>query len=102
MGSQTLVDSKVRDTWEIEPSKVKFENPAWTRFIQDYVLPTVWQALGVAPANVAPKCELYKLLLYEPGSHTEKSDGMFATAIIVLPSLYTGGEVHVSHSSATK
>ncbi|KAG6805401.1 hypothetical protein H0H93_004866, partial [Arthromyces matolae] len=33
---------------------------------------------------------------------TEKANGMFATAIIVLPSLYTGGEVHVSHSSTTK
>ncbi|KAG6814742.1 hypothetical protein H0H93_012420, partial [Arthromyces matolae] len=51
MGSQTVVDSKVRDTWEIEPSKIKFDNPAWTRFIQDYVIPTVWQALGVAAAT---------------------------------------------------
>jgi hypothetical protein len=30
---------------------------------------------------------------------TEKSEGMFATMIIILPSAYTGGQVHVSHSN---
>jgi hypothetical protein len=33
---------------------------------------------------------------------TEKEKGMFATAIIVLPSLYTGGQVHVSHGTTNK
>ncbi|KAG6910741.1 hypothetical protein DXG01_008273 [Tephrocybe rancida] len=105
---RTIVDTKVRDTWEIEPVKVKFDNPAWAQWIQSYVVTTVWQALGVAPASVAPRCEFYKLLLYEVGSHflphqdTEKVDGMFATVIVILPSPYTGGEVHVSHSSSPK
>ncbi|THH12663.1 hypothetical protein EW146_g7492 [Bondarzewia mesenterica] len=31
---------------------------------------------------------------------TEKSEGMFATIIIVLPSLYAGGQVHVSHGTS--
>lgn len=31
---------------------------------------------------------------------TEKSDGMFATVIIILPSQYSGGQVHVSHGSS--
>jgi hypothetical protein len=33
---------------------------------------------------------------------TEKAPGMFATIIIVLPSFYTGGEVHVSHSASSR
>lgn len=33
---------------------------------------------------------------------TEKSPGMFATIIIVLPSFYTGGQVHVSHSTSSR
>ena len=33
---------------------------------------------------------------------TEKAEGMFATVIILLPSPYSGGEVHVSHASSTK
>ena len=35
-------------------------------------------------------------------SSTEKADGMFATVIILLPSPYTGGQVHVSHASSTE
>ena len=31
---------------------------------------------------------------------TEKIDGMFATIVVVLPSSYTGGEVHVSHANS--
>ena len=48
--------------------------------------------LGLVPA--AATTSLYKLLLYEPGSFflphrdTEKGDRMFATLVIVLPSIY--------------
>ncbi|KAH8111037.1 hypothetical protein DFH11DRAFT_710036 [Phellopilus nigrolimitatus] len=71
----------------------------------DDVVKNVCAELGVAPGASPPKCELYKLLLYEAGSHflphqdTEKAPGMFATVIIVLPSFYNGGQVHVSHGS---
>ena len=47
--------------------------------------------------------DLYKLLVYDPGSFfvnhrdTEKAAGMFATLIIVLPSIYTGGALLVRH-----
>jgi hypothetical protein len=33
---------------------------------------------------------------------TEKVKGMFATLVIVLPSCYTGGQVHVSHAGLSK
>lgn len=47
--------------------------------------------------------ELYKLLIYDEGSFfvshrdTEKAPGMFATLVIVLPSIYEGGELIVRH-----
>ena len=66
-GSKTIVDSTVRDTWEIDASHITFKNPAWTQFVED-VVKTVWKRLGVAPYTVPPRCELYKLLLYETGS----------------------------------
>ena len=56
--------------------------------------------LGVTGPVVA---DLYKLLVYDPGSFfvnhrdTEKAAGMFATLIIVLPSIYTGGALLVRH-----
>ena len=47
--------------------------------------------------------DFYKLLVYDTGSFfvnhrdTEKAAGMFATLIVVLPSLYTGGALLVRH-----
>ncbi|EGN96309.1 hypothetical protein SERLA73DRAFT_76286 [Serpula lacrymans var. lacrymans S7.3] len=105
-GERTIVDKQVRDTWEIEPGRVKFLNPAWQQYVDSIVVGQVWTTLGVAPYTAIPRCELYKMLLYETGSHflphrdTEKANGMFATIIIVLPSLYSGGQVHVSHGAS--
>lgn len=54
--------------------------------------------LGVTKPVAA---ELYKLLMYEPGSFfvehrdTKKSAGMFATLVLVLPSVCSGGELIV-------
>jgi hypothetical protein len=56
--------------------------------------------LGVSGPVVA---DFYKLLVYDPGSFfvnhrdTEKVAGMFATLIVVLPSIYTGGALLVRH-----
>ncbi|TEB31950.1 hypothetical protein FA13DRAFT_1584402, partial [Coprinellus micaceus] len=101
-GMETVVDTAVRDTWEIEPASVKFSNPKWAAFVDQVATQTVWMALGVAPFTKRLRCELYKLLLYQPSGHTLKSNGMFATIIIVLPSLFGGAEVHVSHAGQTK
>jgi hypothetical protein len=52
--------------------------------------------------------ELYKLLLYETGGHfkphtdTEKVPGMFATLVVQLPSVFTGGAFVVRHHEAQR
>ncbi|KAK0467210.1 uncharacterized protein EV420DRAFT_672155 [Desarmillaria tabescens] len=103
---QTIVNTEVRDTWEIDQGSIKFENPLWDIFVKQTVVPTVSQSLGTPSANV--RCDLYKLLLYQEGSHfhkhqdTAKVPGMFGTIIIILPSSYKGGEVHVSHSGSSQ
>ncbi|KAK7063502.1 ARM repeat-containing protein [Favolaschia claudopus] len=105
-GDKTVVDTAVRHTWEVAAGAVKFSNPAWNKFVAETVVKEAVQALGVSysPA-IAPRCDLYKLLLYETESHfsphqdTEKEPGMFATIIIILPSEYTGGQVRVSHGA---
>ncbi|GJE87377.1 hypothetical protein PsYK624_034600 [Phanerochaete sordida] len=101
MGERTLVDKTVRDTWEMDGKKVSFVNPKWDTWLAG-VVGEVCRTLGVNVAASRPRAELYKLLLYETGSHflphldTEKADGMFATIIIVLPSHFTGGAAHLS------
>lgn len=63
---QTVVNSEVRDTWEIEPARISFQNPAWNSFVQNQVLKKVTAEL--ASGNAQTHCELYKLLLYQEGS----------------------------------
>ncbi|KDR72653.1 hypothetical protein GALMADRAFT_142951 [Galerina marginata CBS 339.88] len=107
-GERTVVDKDVRDTWEIEPSRISFANKQWEHYINKTVCAEVCNSLGVRLGSPLPKMELYKLLLYEKGSHflphqdTQKAEGMFATVIVILPSAYTGGQVVVSHASITK
>ncbi|KZS90666.1 hypothetical protein SISNIDRAFT_415161, partial [Sistotremastrum niveocremeum HHB9708] len=102
---RTIVDKQVRDTWEIDAAKVTFQNPHWEPWFKTVVIPQISQSLGVASIS---NWELYKLLLYEEGSHflphqdTEKCEGMFATAVIVLPSAFEGGQLHLSHSGQEK
>ena len=67
-GERTIVDKEVRDTWEVEPERVAFENPEWVNFVNGKVCNDVCKALGVSVGSSPPKMELYKLLLYEKGS----------------------------------
>ncbi|KAL4245991.1 hypothetical protein ABKN59_009124 [Abortiporus biennis] len=105
MGERTIIDKAVRDTWELDASKVKFDNPEWQPWLNQVVV-AVCRTLGVNYAASQPRCDLYKLLLYEVGSHflphvdTGKAQGMFATVIMILPSQYTGGAAHVSHKTS--
>src|SRR5271163_3179220 len=98
-GAETVYDPNVRRTWQIEPGKVKIASKHWPQTLQT-VLARVGEGLGVEDPIEA---ELYKLLVYDEGSFfaghrdTEKSPGMFATLVIVLPSVCSGGELVVRH-----
>jgi len=67
-GERTVVDKEVRDTWEIEPGKVGVANTEWLTFMGGVVVKRVCAELGVSVQASMPRCELYKLLLYETGS----------------------------------
>ena len=98
-GEQTLVDTQVRRTWQIDADRVRLQGRHWDKTLEALVA-RVTEGLGVDGLVVA---ELYKLLVYDEGSFftthrdTEKVQGMFATLVIVLPSVYTGGELIVHH-----
>ncbi|KZT35184.1 hypothetical protein SISSUDRAFT_197163 [Sistotremastrum suecicum HHB10207 ss-3] len=104
-GERTVVDRNVRDTWELSADKISFVNPKWNTWMNSTLIPEITKRLGVSKIQ---KCELYKLLVYEKGSHflphqdTEKSPGMFATLVIVLPTAFEGGQLHVSHGGQSK
>ncbi|KAI4233146.1 MAG: hypothetical protein LQ349_004580, partial [Xanthoria aureola] len=105
-GSETLVDTKVRDTWELNADQFVLRSHAWQATL-DNTLRRVAQALGVAGGSTAIRAELYKLLLYDKGaffdSHTdtEKVPSMIGTLVIALPSKHTGGDVETSFKGKT-
>ena len=98
-GEETVLDEKVRRTWQIEAARVHISGRHWEQSLNAMAAKAA-EGLGVAGAVQA---EFYKLLVYGEGdffvSHrdTEKSAGMFATLVIVLPSNYAGGELVVRH-----
>ncbi|TKW52228.1 hypothetical protein CTA1_12806 [Colletotrichum tanaceti] len=103
-GSETLVDTTVRNTWELDPEHFALRSPRWESNLQT-ICAIVAHDLGIkSPVNA----ELYKLLLYEKGAmfkahtDTEKCPGMFGTLVICLPSTHEGGDVVVKHCGQTK
>ena len=86
-GERTVVDTTVRDTWEMDASQVSYmvsaslglgalmsrdkqvtiQNPQWNKFMTNAV-EEVCVALGINIAASKPRWELYKLLMYETGS----------------------------------
>nr|VFJ90539.1 MAG: hypothetical protein BECKH772A_GA0070896_1002216 [Candidatus Kentron sp. H]VFJ91688.1 MAG: hypothetical protein BECKH772B_GA0070898_1002016 [Candidatus Kentron sp. H]VFJ98327.1 MAG: hypothetical protein BECKH772C_GA0070978_1002016 [Candidatus Kentron sp. H] len=102
-GTQTLVDTDVRRTWEMDPDAFQLTNPKWETLLAD-ILAHIGTEFGLADGALT--AHLYKLLVYETGGFFlphqdgEKLDGMVATLVIALPALHEGGELIVSHDGA--
>jgi predicted 2-oxoglutarate/Fe(II)-dependent dioxygenase YbiX len=100
-GTETLVDTKVRKTFEIDASQIRL-SAAWEKAIEEIVT-EVATALGLADQQL--RAELYKLLLYERGGHfqrhrdSEKINRMVGSLIVMLPSAFSGGELVIQHES---
>lgn len=98
-GAETLVDTDVRRTWQIDAARLDIAGKRWTDDLAQIVR-RVTLGLGVSGEVDA---ELYKLLVYDTGSFfishrdTEKASGMFATLVLVLPSDYSAGELLIRH-----
>jgi predicted 2-oxoglutarate/Fe(II)-dependent dioxygenase YbiX len=98
-GEETVTDTAVRRTWQIGADRVHIRGRRWPETLQA-ILGRVAEGLGIAGPIDA---ELHKLLVYDQGSFfvphrdTEKTPGMFATLVLVLPSVSEGGELIIRH-----
>ncbi|MGE5152720.1 MAG: 2OG-Fe(II) oxygenase [Bdellovibrio bacteriovorus] len=98
-GTETLVDTAVRRTWQIDAARVRLRGQRWG---EDLAAVVDRVRLGLAVAG-SIEAQLYKLLIYDEGSFfvphrdTEKAPGMFATLVVVLPGDYSGGELVIRH-----
>ncbi len=99
-GEETLVDRDVRRTWQVDSAAVRIGGRHWEKTLGDLVAQV---ALGLG-VNGTVTAEFYKLLVYDEGGFfvdhrdTEKVPGMFATMVLVLPSIHQGGELVVKHA----
>lgn len=100
-GEQTLVDPRVRDTWEIPLSRVKLDKRRWNKTLLP-VLDGLRQDLGL-PEGCELKAELHSMLVYAPGQFfvphqdSEKDDAMVGSLVVTLPSSFKGGALVVEH-----
>ena len=98
-GTKTLVDVSVRNSLEVDASKVQISTKL-TQAIDAAIL-DVAQKLNLESDRLAT--ELYKLLIYPKGGFflphrdSEKSRGMVATMVVVLPSRFGGGGLILEH-----
>ncbi|KAH7189103.1 uncharacterized protein B0J16DRAFT_413509 [Fusarium flagelliforme] len=98
-GTETFVNTSVRNTWELDPSQFTIISAKWRNYLLN-VYATAAEQMGI---NTPIRAKLYKMLLYEEGAmfkphtDTEKIPGMFGTLVISLPSKHTGGEVVMKH-----
>eukprot|EP00730_Choanoeca_flexa_P004082 TRINITY_DN11589_c0_g2_i2.p1 TRINITY_DN11589_c0_g2~~TRINITY_DN11589_c0_g2_i2.p1 ORF type:complete len:1018 (+),score=179.28 TRINITY_DN11589_c0_g2_i2:54-3107(+) len=97
-GTETILDTSVRNVKQIDAQKVVLDNPAFNQELESE-FDKISKNLQCGKFKAHP----YKLLLYEPGSffkpHTdgEKLDRMFGTLVLQLPSRYEGGQLIIRH-----
>jgi predicted 2-oxoglutarate/Fe(II)-dependent dioxygenase YbiX len=101
-GTRTLVDTKVRNTFELDPQNFRLGD-AWNAAIAE-TTQAVSKQLELPPEQL--EARLYKLLVYEKGGFfvphrdSEKQDRMLATLVVVLPNPFEGGRLIVRHGAA--
>ena len=98
---KTLLDPRVRDTWEIGKRRIKLDTRHWQRTL-DPKLDLIARDLGL-PDGAKLRAELHNLLVYGPGQFfaphqdSEKADGMIGSLVVLLPSESKGGALVIEH-----
>lgn len=100
-GADTVLDRRIRDTWEVPKSRVRIDKRRWNQTLAP-MLDVIRGDLGL-PDTTRLRAELHSMLVYEPDQFfaghqdSEKSDDMIGSLIVMLPSTSTGGDLLVEH-----
>lgn len=95
----TIEDKKIRDTFEIKSDEISlnFENDSLEK-----ILDNIKRDLDLSD-NANLQADLHNMLIYSPGQFfkkhkdSEKSDGMIATMVLVLPYPHIGGNLLINY-----
>jgi hypothetical protein len=104
-GEQTVLDRRVRDTWEVPRSRVKIDKRRWNQALRP-LLADIGSDLGLRTTSPL-EAVLHSMLVYEPGQFfaahqdSEKDDAMIGSLVVMLPSKASGGDLVVSHRGAS-
>ena len=98
-GTQTVVDTTVRNSFEIPAASLR-----------DKTLTALSKCIDVSALSRTQELALkpYKLVIYKEGGHfhehrdTVRGEGHIGTLVVVLNSTYTGGELEVTHGGRTE
>lgn len=96
---------KNEKSWQLEPEQVMIRNLNW-QIRMNEILTKIEVDLGCKEVGI--ESQLYKVLIYEKGGFfaphrdTEKIDRMFATLVVMMPSIYEGGQLVVRHKNEMK
>ena len=91
-----VVDKKYRDAFKLDPDN-------FTTSFQLSATPILQGIQSIVPTVVGLKAELYKLNIYARGGFfkvhvdTPRSEKMFGSLVVCLPTQFTGGELIVRH-----
>jgi hypothetical protein len=100
-GERTVLDRRVRDTWEVPRSRVRIDQRRWNRTLHP-MLDTIRDDLALPPSSRLT-AQLHSMLVYETGQFfaphqdSEKNDEMIGTLVVMVPSRSSGGDLVVEH-----
>ena len=98
-GHETLVDTSVRSSWQIDGTNVTLDKKM-VSIINTQANKCVVEMMGTE-CYWGVDVKLYKLVLYEEGGFflkhqdSEKEKGHFATFLVHLPAIHTGGNLEL-------
>jgi hypothetical protein len=105
-GEATVLDRRVRDTWEVPKSRVKIDTRRWHGALRP-VLDRFRRDLGLRD-GCRLTAELHSMLVYGPGQFfvphqdSEKDDAMVGSLVVTLPSSFAGGDLVVHCGTGTR
>jgi hypothetical protein len=67
-GEKTVIDTSVRNTWELNADQFQLQSPAWAKYMKR-ITRSALKELGFDDDDMfGVRAEVYKLLLYEKGA----------------------------------
>lgn len=113
-GSETILDNKVRDAWEIHADRMipymndeNKDKNTWDNWIRFYMTLQFDKYKKLVPSGCSVQWKPYKMHIYKEGGHfeahrdTAHASNHYLTAVVLLPVSHQGGELQLQMKDGT-